>query len=265
MNQQPKPTIRIFHNLARSGGTLIGKCLGCMEEIALLSEIHPDSQRALSFNAVRQAQQWLDFDPTVEWKKTAFIEAIHQINEHCQKLNKTLILRDWSHVDYFGFPVTNTPQHSSSLIHCLEPHFDILSIQLIRHPIDTWESMKKLNLVKRANLSIHDFMLGYSSYIKQTGSECQLFYEIFLQQPDAELKRICQALKCTYDPNFKNKWHSYSNITGDQSSQSSLRKSLKIEPRKPKKIDLQTLQGFAENPEYSRLLKNFPHFDVIKC
>lgn len=36
-----KPKIRIFHNLGRSGGTLICKCLGCMEHIVLLSEIHP--------------------------------------------------------------------------------------------------------------------------------------------------------------------------------------------------------------------------------
>ena len=37
-----KPIIRIIHNLARSGGTPICKCLGCMSDIVLLSEIEPN-------------------------------------------------------------------------------------------------------------------------------------------------------------------------------------------------------------------------------
>jgi hypothetical protein len=35
------PKIGILDNLGRSGGTLIGKCIGCMKHVALLSEIHP--------------------------------------------------------------------------------------------------------------------------------------------------------------------------------------------------------------------------------
>ena|GEM_PF-4627496 len=34
-------TLRIIHQLARSGGTLLNRCLGCMPGILMLSEIHP--------------------------------------------------------------------------------------------------------------------------------------------------------------------------------------------------------------------------------
>ena len=33
--------IRLIHNLQRSGGTIISKCLGAQENVILLSEIHP--------------------------------------------------------------------------------------------------------------------------------------------------------------------------------------------------------------------------------
>ena len=33
--------IRLIHNLQRSGGTIISKCLGAQEGVVLLSEIHP--------------------------------------------------------------------------------------------------------------------------------------------------------------------------------------------------------------------------------
>ena len=33
MTEADKPIIRIFHNLARSGGTIVGKCLGSMKDV----------------------------------------------------------------------------------------------------------------------------------------------------------------------------------------------------------------------------------------
>ena len=33
--------IRLIHNLQRSGGTIISKCLGAQDDVVLLSEIHP--------------------------------------------------------------------------------------------------------------------------------------------------------------------------------------------------------------------------------
>ena len=35
-------TIRLIHNLPRSGGTIISKSLGAQKDVVLLSEIHPD-------------------------------------------------------------------------------------------------------------------------------------------------------------------------------------------------------------------------------
>ena len=52
----PRPTLRLLHHMARSGGTLISKCLGCMSGVLLLSEIHPLGTN--HFNPLVQAQRW---------------------------------------------------------------------------------------------------------------------------------------------------------------------------------------------------------------
>ena len=68
-----RPHIRIIHMMARSGGTIIAKCLGVMSGVVMLSEVHPAvatlmhqpnkrNQHALcvlwSFDPLRQADQW---------------------------------------------------------------------------------------------------------------------------------------------------------------------------------------------------------------
>ena len=265
MRNKPKRTIRIIHNLARSGGTLIGKTLACMQNNALLSEIHPDAQHALSFNAIKQAQNWFDLDPNLHWQQIPFLEGIKKIQQHCDKQEKKLILRDWSHIDYFGFPVTNNPSQKDELTQLLTPHFEIKTVQIIRDPIDTWESFSRLNIVKESKLSISKFINGYINYLHQTQSDFQLSYEEFLKNPNDQLKMTCEALDCKFDPNYKDNWFEFSNITGDQSSQSSLRKTSTIRPRPKKVINNEIKEKFMLDVKYQKLMKLLPQYDVIKC
>ena len=63
-----KPNIRIIHHMARTGGTVISKCLASMDEVILLSEIHPLG--AKEFNPVSQAVQWFQLFSEQEEKNT---------------------------------------------------------------------------------------------------------------------------------------------------------------------------------------------------
>ena len=51
-----RPMLRLVHHMARSGGTLFSRCLGCMSGVLLLSEIHPLG--TAQFNPLVQAQRW---------------------------------------------------------------------------------------------------------------------------------------------------------------------------------------------------------------
>ena len=70
-------TIRLIHNLPRSGGTIISKCLGAQKDVILLSEIHPDgiliSKKMgvprSSFDPVFQSQTWNNLFEKMNIKK----------------------------------------------------------------------------------------------------------------------------------------------------------------------------------------------------
>ncbi len=258
-----KPTIRVVHNLARSGGTLVGKCLGSMQHIALLSEIHPDAQIALSFNALRQAQNWHGLNKHLNWQQTPLIDALKIIQRHCHQQQQEIVLRDWSHIDYFGMPVTNTPTFEASLINVLQPHFRILCVQSIRNPVDTWLSMRRLQLVREAKVTPEQFMQSYLKYLDNTAGGYRLLYENFLETPNKELRQACQHLQLNFDEKYQAKWFEYTNITGDLSNSSSLRKNSIIKPRPRKSVDPDILNALKASPAYEKVMQKIPAYDIF--
>ena len=225
------PKIWVLHNMPRSGGTLLSKCIGSMQGHVLLSEIHPDAQHALSFNALNQAQQWHDLLPGLNWQKTDFIESVMKIEKAVSNKNKRLILRDWSHVDYLGPPVTDQPKMMPGLLNTLSAHFEIVSIQLVRHPLDTWLSLRRLSLIKKHKIEWPQFLAAYRCYIDKTGCEHRIVYEDFLKTPEQSLQLACNKVGLLFDASFSDKWFNYKKITGDTSNSSSLRTKQKIEFR----------------------------------
>ena len=145
-------------------------------------------------------------------------------------------MRDWSHIDYFGMPVTDEPKNIPALINVLQDEFRILRIQCFRHPIDTWLSLRRLILMKKADATPNQFAQAYLTYLEKTAGEYRLLYENFLAQPDQELQNICATLELEFDENYQSKWYEFKNITGDISNSTSLRKKNIIQPRTRKAV-----------------------------
>jgi len=224
-----------------------------MSSHVLLSEIHPDAQRARSFNALLQAQQWHNMLPELDWKHTDFITAIKGIEQATRLRGQQLIIRDWSHVDYLGPPVTNTPAKAPALLNALTPHFDVRSIQLVRHPLDTWLSLRRLNLIKKHNIDVLQFLSAYRCYLTSTAATHQLVYEEFLQAPDTQLKASCDSVGLHFDPQYHERWFNYDKITGDTSNGGSLRKEPSIGLR-PRRQCLDIDQSWLEDQDDYRFI-----------
>ena len=229
-----KPCLWVLHNMPRSGGTLVSKCFGSMQSNVLLSEIHPDAQHALSFNALRQAQQWYGLLPEKDWQKTGFVDAVTQIERAVSAESKQLILRDWSHVDYLGPPVTNDPAFKPALLDILKSRFEIKSIQLVRHPLDTWLSLRRLDVIKKHKIDLAQFLAAYRLYLINTKADHQLVYEEFLRAPTKQLSSACESVGLMFDADYQDKWFTFDKITGDKSNQGSLRKAptISLRPRR---------------------------------
>jgi len=214
-----------------------------MPNVVLLSEIHPDAQHAKSFNILKQAQDWYGIHKELNAFKTPFIESVELIRNWCHEHGKTLIIRDWSHVDYIGPPVTETPSNTAKLILDLKPNFTLKHIQLLRHPIDTWLSFSRLNLAKKHGISFDDFCLAYLNYLENTSADSVLCYEQFSTAPEIVLKRVANESGFIYDTSFLDNWYKYKNITGDNSNSTSLRgkKNITSRPNKPITPDIEKL------------------------
>ena len=249
-----KPCLWILHNMPRSGGTLVSKCFAAMDSHVLLSEIHPGAQHVESFNVLSQAQKWHNILPQLNWRDTAFVEAVTRIEQSVREQGKQLILRDWSHADYLGPPVTNQPNHKPALLNVLSADFDIKSIQLVRHPLDTWLSLRKLNLIIKHKIDASQFLAAYRQYLVQTQSMYCLRYEDFLEAPCQQLSAACDSVGLTFDQGYQDRWFDFEKVTGDTSNNTSLRKSPEISPRPRRDCGDVDISWFHDQADYRYII-----------
>lgn len=219
-----KPTIRILHHLARSGGTLISKCIATMDRVALLSEIHPIGATAihprLRIDPFGQAYRWhgLVGDADVKRLKQrppTFQQLMFLLEQRAAAKNKLLVLRDWSHLDYTGVPFCE-PRYSSMLADVFAGAYEVKRVCTVRHPIDQYLSLLKLPLVAQAGLSVERYLVGCEKFAELCAQTGFIRYEDFTREPDASLRTICDALAIPFDPGYVERWPSYTKITGDR-------------------------------------------------
>ncbi len=195
-------SIALILNYARSGGTLLSKCLASMPETVLISEVHP-SKCAVS-TIQEQAKQWYDID----LKNEAYLPAVLELYSICQQKNKQLIIRDWTFFDFTPHTVNNftVSQQFSALELLNTTSIPIKSIAFIRDPIDVWISRWKPP----------KFFFFYKKYIeKLSNKSIPIFkYEDFCKAPHKELKIICKHLSIKYSEAFQN-YNLQQNVTGD--------------------------------------------------
>jgi len=250
-----KPVIRVLHNMARSGGTIICKCLGCMKDVVLLSEIHPAGTKW--FNPLDQARQWFNLLTTtdielLQEKGIPFEDAIGLIYERCTEKNKSLIIRDWGHLDFTAIPFLKKPSFRLSTSEILSSEFTVKNTAIVRHPIDQWLSLTNLSLVN-GKITLEEFLKGYlrfAEYCKKIGF---IRYEDFTRSPEKEMEQLCERLSINYDPTFIENWWQYATITGDTNSQRGHRREIKPVPRREMEEGL--LEQFERNPDYIKSIE----------
>lgn len=255
-----KKPVRILSNLARSGGTLASKCLGAMEGVVLLSEIHPGSMQI--FNPLEQAQKWYGLlTPEEIQGSLSFEQAIQLIDQRCTETNKTLLIRDWAHLDFIGIPFLKNPGFHLQLTETLAKNFNVIQFALVRHPIDQWLSTTELDIIK-GKLALDDFLAGYRKFAEQSVSTGYMRYEDFTQDPVPMMKLLCKALQLDFDEHFYTRWHNNNHVTGDTSNTSRGSKFTTIRPVARKSIGASLLLAFKKNPDYQAAIELLGYDDV---
>ena len=207
-------TIRIIHNLPRSGGTIISKSISAQKNISLLSEIHPigpnvrEKMKAQPVwgDPLYQFQSWYKLFNDKEYDEIKesnldFLSKIKMINQRVKNKKKTLVIRDWSFVDFFGKPFVD-PINEISILKELSNDFEIKNIFIIRDPIEMFISCNNGLNFFRNNYSFDTFLDAYESYFENIKQDNYIKFENFIDNPIQNLKKISQLLDFKYDENY---------------------------------------------------------------
>lgn len=219
-----KPYVRILHNMARSGGTVISRCLGSMAGVALLSEIHPLGSQV--HNPLQQANDWFHiFTPAdlraFQTRKFTFVEVVEEIRQRLEKSGRQLVIRDWSHIDFTGLPFIENPSYRLTTAEILSQYYRIIHTSTVRHPLDQWISLNRLTMFKDApRPEAKKFIYGYLRFAEFANKMGYVRYEDFARGSDAALRSLCERLRLDFDADYKSKWQDYGMITGDNTTPS---------------------------------------------
>ncbi len=224
--------INLMICFARSGGTLLNRCLGSLPDVIIMSEVNPlgggwGAEKEKSPTTIKkQAEQWYG----ISLKNNDFKNSAIELNKICCEQNKHLIIRDWSFVNFTPIEKNNlNPPNEILALKELEDRS--VTFAFIRNSIDVW--------ISRGTPPIEEFYEQYSKYIDELiKNNIKLFkYEDFCENPDTELKKICTYLNIPYSDAYKH-YNDFTNVSGDIQNFEKSRgiKYRKIVPLKRKSI-----------------------------
>ncbi len=202
-----KPTIRIIHHLACSGGTLISKCIAAMPNVYLLSEVHPFTDLGIGTGKPKYTPSDIisltkhaNIPQQKELVGKLFKNAIDEVYQHVTRYGGILVLRDHTHADFN----TNEPiPHQSTLIKLLEETYEVKSVLTIRNPIDSYVSLVKNGWVHFEPQTFDEYCKRLLCLTEQFKMEDIFKYEDFTKDPKRQMQDIAQTLALPFDDAFE--------------------------------------------------------------
>lgn len=226
------------------------KCLGSMDGVALLSELNP---RGSMGSALDQAHDWFGLLTPADVKRLtgktlpSFIDQIELVHARALYKKKTLVIRDWTHLDFHAVPFVDAPTGKLSIVEALSERFEVLNFATVRHPLDQWLSLRRLGVVD-GKLSEEDFLRGCREFAVEAVRIGFVRYEDFVRAPGVVMRTLCEGLDVSFDAGFEGKWFSYATITGDTGDAGRGEREIEEMPRR--EVEEGLLERFELNEDF---------------
>ena len=195
--------IRLIHQLARSGGTLVNRLL-LAQGVAVLSEVHPLGWATL--DPLAQARDWFGLieDADLHGRDALpYADALALIAEKARRKRRALAIRDWGHLDFMPIGMRLKPARASVQADALAGRFDLIRIATVRHPLDQWLSLTAMlgaegRPPRQAELEAWlDGMEAFAAMAAATGF---VRYEDIAADPASGMEELCRKLDLPFDP-----------------------------------------------------------------
>jgi hypothetical protein len=204
---------------ARSGGTLLNRCIGSLPNAVVLSEVNPilssDNKDFPGVNIVaRQAGQWFG----IELDSEGFEDSVLECHTQAIKRGMRLVVRDWPFINFFPVRLNSKqPVNELATLKALSNCTAIRPFAFVRNLIDVWISSGMPDVDEFARCS-----MNYASAVLESGMP-MFYYEEFCDDPAKVMRGICEVTGLEYDPRFQQSFISNEQAVGDFTSVASKR------------------------------------------
>jgi hypothetical protein len=253
--KKTKPVIRVIHNLACSGGTLISKCLAAMPNTFLLSEVHPYTEFHLGGGQAKylptdviSLSRYANIPNVEQLAGDIFTSNIIQTSKHVSRYAGNLILRDHTYSDFcVGARVALKP----AVFSLLESHFQIKNLVTIRNPIDSYLSMVKNNWKHFEPFSFEEYCKRFIEMTECYSKSDIYRYEDFVKEPSLIMQSMCDSLDLPYSDYFMHTFELF-NVSGDSGRTSSI-----ISERPRRELSSEFLLEIQASSTFQLIVKKF--------
>lgn len=212
----PEP-IRTVHHFACTGGTLISKCIAAMPNVQLLSEVAP-----LSTILDGSGSRFAPTDMLTLLRQSTkgvnsrllanlFLDNLEVVYGETWKLGQRLVVRDHPHSHYC---VASAISEQPNLREMISSRLPVLSVVTVRHPIDSYLSLKSVGWVTFNPGTLDEYCRRYVAFLHAYQDVPVLRYEEFVAAPSDVMRTICDILQLPFSPDFIDLFDVFK-LTGD--------------------------------------------------
>jgi hypothetical protein len=207
----------VFYSFARSGGTLVNRCLGAVKGNLVLSEVNPHG--ALVPVEV-QARDWLglvsphEFDALAE---QGYGAKIRRLAELAAARRECLIIRDWTTLNFLRglhFEYSDPSFLLEQEIYLAHHGLAAREAVIARRAAAVYESITR-TFDHFRELRVQDFGTAYAAYAQAVAGRPVFQFERFCADPPRELRRLCEVIGAAYADSFLSDFSTFDRCTGD--------------------------------------------------
>lgn len=206
--------VPIYYAFARSGGTLLNRCLGCISDNLVLSEVNP---HCCVKSVEEQARDWfglIDGPEFLALQRGTYAEKILAVQQKAASAGKRLIIRDWCYVNFLGG--ISEPSMIQEPSGVLEQPLYLETVGIRLRPVVFARRAAGIFASKIfVDLPLPTFGPAYLAYARAVCGLPVYRYEEFCADPSVQFERICNALSVSFSPSFLQDFCRFENCTGD--------------------------------------------------
>jgi hypothetical protein len=208
--------VGVLYSFARSGGTLLNRCLGSVDGNLVLSEVNPHG--ALVPLEV-QARDWLGLlGPEQERiEGDSYGAKIRHLVSLAEGREERLIIRDWTTLNFLRglhFDYSDPSMLLEQDIYLGRYGLERSTAVLVRRAAAVYESIVR-TFDHFHDLGVAEFGAAYATYARAVAGQPVVQFETFCAHPQREMERICGILGAAYAENFVSDFSTFDRCTGD--------------------------------------------------